>query len=36
MDAVRGSAELASVHVEMECPETLTARVRPLLLSQAS
>jgi len=34
-DAVRGSAETASVRVDLECPETLTARVVPLLLSQA-
>ena len=35
VDAVRGSAELAGVRVELECPETLTAGVSPLLLSQA-
>jgi two-component system phosphate regulon sensor histidine kinase PhoR len=34
-DSVRGSAELASVRVDLECPETLTAGVSPLLLSQA-
>ena len=35
VDAVRGSAELAGVRVELECPETLTAGVSPLLVSQA-
>jgi len=35
VDAVRGSAELASVRVDLECPETLFASVSPLLLSQS-
>lgn len=34
-EALRGSAELASVHVDLECPEGLTVRASPLLLSQA-
>lgn len=33
--AVRGSAELASIRIDLECPESLTAGARPLLLSQA-